>query len=394
MLRDPAGVAEEPVLLTPAGAFLATRLDGHHTLAELQAELCGATGARIVPLSEIEELVADLDRHGLLEGPIFEAKLEALRAAWDATDVRPPSHAGGAYPADPARLRKVLAAYYEAGPGGTPKPGRTASPDLQGLFAPHIDPPRGGHVIAHAYHALVERAPDADLFILVGTSHSPCHGRVALTRKHYGTPLGTLRTHGPMVERLASYLPGDPFQDELNHKNEHSLEFQALFLVHALIVALGEARLSQVSAVPVLIGSFHDFVQDGADPTRDPTIEGLVKGIAALIEEHEGRTVVIGGVDLAHLGVRFGGDRFDESRLAELETEDRAFLERVVRGDHEAVFADVARDHDGRNYCGFPALWVMCRALGLGAGEVLGYDADLTDGAVVSFGAGVLARAS
>ena len=62
VLRDPGGVAEEPVLLTPAGAFLATRLDGHHTLAELQAELLQCLGEKI------EFILLDLERLASISG--------------------------------------------------------------------------------------------------------------------------------------------------------------------------------------------------------------------------------------------------------------------------------------------------------------------------------------
>ena len=244
--------------------------------------------------------------------------------------------------------------------------------------------------MAHAYDALVRRAPDADLFILLGTGHAPCEGRVALTRKDYGTPLGTLRTDVAAVERLAAAIPGDAFASELNHRSEHSLEFQAVFLVHALQEALGAEAVETVRAVPVLVGSFHDLVATGADPMTDPQIAGLVEGIQALVAAHPGRAVVVGGVDLAHLGRRFGGDDFLDAGLPDLERRDRGFLDGVVRGDAGAVLADVVADLDGRNYCGFPPLWVMTRSLGPGQGRVLGYGSDLSEGAVVTFAAGAL----
>ncbi len=389
LLRDPAGIGGDPVALAPAGAFLASRFDGSRTVEELRAELVRASGGVVVNLSEVEGLVRLLDERGFIEGEGYARRLAAARAEWEAAPVRLPAHAPVVYPEDPEALRSVLTGYWRAGPGSAPTAGE-ADPSLRGVFAPHIDLRAGGAVMAHAYDALLRQAPDADLFILLGTGHAPCEGRVALTRKDYGTPLGTLRTDVAAVERLASAVPGDAFASELNHRSEHSLEFQAVFLVHALREALGAEAVERVRAVPVLVGSFHDLVASGADPMTDPQVAGLVEGIRALVAAHPGRAVVVGGVDLAHLGRRFGGDDFTDAGLPDLERRDRGFLDGVVRGDAGAVLADVVADTDGRNYCGFPPLWVMTRSLGPGQGRVLGYGSDLSEGAVVTFAAGAL----
>jgi AmmeMemoRadiSam system protein B len=389
LLRDPAGIGGDPVALAPAGAFLASRFDGGHTLEEIRAELVRATGGVVVNMSDVEGLVRLLDERGFIEGQGYQRRLAAAKAEWDAAPARAPAHAPAVYPTEPEALRSVLTGYWRAGPGTTPTAGE-ADPALRGVFAPHIDLRAGGTVMAQAYDALVRRAPDADLFILLGTGHAPCEGRLALTRKDYDTPLGRLRTDVGAVEALAGGIPGDAFASELNHKHEHSLEFQAVFLVHALQMALGPEASEKVRAVPVLVGSFHDLVARGADPMTDPQIAGLVEGIQSLVRAHPGRAVVVGGVDLAHLGRRFGGDDFHDTGLADLERRDRGFLDGVVRGDAGAVLEDVVADNDGRNYCGFPPLWVMTRSLGPGRGQVLGYGSDLSEGAVVTFAAGAL----
>jgi MEMO1 family protein len=391
LLRDPAGLAGEPILLAPTGAFLAAHFDGTRTLEEVQARLEEASGSARIPLEQIADLADTLAAEGFLEGPAFEARRQAAYEAWQRSPARPLSHAGGAYPTLDEGLEEALGAWYahEDGPGALPAAG-DPDEDLRAIFAPHIDPRRGGPVMAQAYHHLVARAPDADLFILLGTSHAPCTGRAALTRKGYDTPYGILEADVDAVERLAGALPGDPFASELNHRHEHSIEFQALFLAHALAAAGGTRGVGDVRILPILVGSFHDLVTGATDPAGDAGAESLASGIRRLVDDHPGRAVVVGGVDLAHIGVRFGGEPFTEAELPDLERMDRAFLDHVVRGDARGVFADVLADGDGRSYCGFPALWVMARALGPGTGRILGYGADLTDGAVVSFASGTL----
>lgn len=389
LLRDPAGIADKPLTLAPAGAFLASRFDGRSTPADLQDALAKASGGVVLPIREIEKLIALLDERGFLEGAAFEARLAAALAAWNAAPARKPAHAGSVYPTEPEALRRELEGYYAKGPGEGPRAGADPDATLRAVFAPHIDLRAGGPLMAHAYRALVEKAPDADLFILLGTGHAPTENRVALTRKDYATPLGTLRTDVALVDRIAKALPQNAFASELNHRGEHSIEFQAVFLVHALVEALGEARLEKVRAVPILVGSFFDLLDDRG-PVADAQVRALTGAVRSIIDAHPGRAVVVGGVDLAHLGRRFGGDDFTRAELPGLEQKDRAFLSAVVRGDARALHADVAADGDGRSYCGYPPLWVMAESLGPGRGEVLGWGSDLSDGAVVTFASGTL----
>src|SRR5262249_56372138 len=109
---------------------------------------------------------------------------------------------------------------------GAPSPGTLAA---EALSARPIAFPRGGPAGAWAYRALAERCA-ADLFVIVGTCHVGMRHPFALTRKDYGTPLGPARADRDFVEALSARAAQDCFGSELAHRNEHSVEFQAVFL--------------------------------------------------------------------------------------------------------------------------------------------------------------------
>jgi len=101
----------------------------------------------------------------------------------------------------------------------------------RGIVSPHIDPPRGGWCYAWAYVALA--AAPVRTVLLLGVAHSGPPEPFVLTRKSFQTPLGVLAVDEAAVAELESRV-GDLTRWELVHRSEHSLEFQVIFLQHAL----------------------------------------------------------------------------------------------------------------------------------------------------------------
>ena len=74
-----------------------------------------------------------------------------------------------------------------------------------------------------------------ELIIILGTSHYGSGPELfSATKKNYATPFGAVKTDAEFIDRLSARYRGDLFADELLHRNEHSIEFQALFLKWAL----------------------------------------------------------------------------------------------------------------------------------------------------------------
>jgi AmmeMemoRadiSam system protein B len=381
LLRDTQGVTEGHAVLPPALLPIVGRFTGQLTCAQIAREASEQLGSAI-PVEVVVRMAEELDRGLFLEGAAFRAARDRAMREFSEADVRPATHAGGAYHGDRSKLRGYIqdACLAKASASAVSLPG-----SMVALVAPHIDPWRGAVGYGHAYGALAASLPsEADTFVLLGTSHAPMREPFALCRKDFDTPLGAARADLEAIDRLAAHADGfDPYADQFNHKREHSIEFQAVFLRHLL----GERPFR---IVPVLAGLGRHQAR-GEDPAGDARVERFVAGMRELVESRPGRVVVVAGADLAHVGPRFG----DEGPLGaqartELETTDRESLERATRVDASAFWAHVAQDLDARRVCGLAPIWSLLRALPGGArGQVLHYEqtVDGNDGSIVSHAA-------
>lgn len=157
---------------------------------------------------------------------------------------------------------------YKDGPGlpNTDTPtGR-----MIGLIAPHIDIRRGSTSYAKSYWELA-RECRARTFVILGITHSETTRRFVLTKKDFDTPLGTVATDRELVERIAGLTgeqsgPGqgslDFFVDEFAHRNEHSIEFQAVFLQYLF------GGRENFKIVPILCTAFHQYGSGAAAPSE------------------------------------------------------------------------------------------------------------------------------
>ncbi len=380
-LQDPQNLAEQPIYLNRFLLFLVSRMDGKHSLRDIQADFLRATG-EILPMEDIESLVTQLDEHRYLDGPAFRSFYRALVEEFRASPSRPACHAGDSYPEDADALRSRIRSYFDPpeGPGDDWKP--VAAEPLRGLIAPHIDFTRGGPVYAHAYGAL-SRTPAPETFILFGTCHTPMPRRFSISGKDYETPMGPAVTDRDFAARLSARLNGE-YADDFPHRREHSIEFQAVFLKYML-----ETR-QDFKIVPILVNSFHDIYARGGTAAEDPEIRRVVDALRETMGETKGQICVIAGADLAHVGRRFGDPSGPTVRsLREVEQKDRDFLKLVEEGDAEGVFQSVAADNDSRRICGYPPIYMTLRCIDKPRGELIRYRqwSDTEAGAAVTFSA-------
>ncbi len=276
-----------------------------------------------------------------------------------------------------------------------PADGAPAAEGLLGVLSPHIDLHRGGPTFAWPYKRLVEES-DADLFVIFGTAHNPMSELFSVTRKHFETPLGTLETDRQFCARLSANLKSTPggaamnlAANELAHRQEHSIEFQAVFLQYLL----GEKR--PIKIVPVLVGSFHPFITAGTSPSNAPEVAALVAAMRKTADAHSGRVCYISSGDLAHIGQRFGDREFlDAERLKMQAADDRELLAAACRPDAEAFFRHIAREQDRNRVCGLAPTYTMLKVMEPGRGEMLKYDqaVELDGTACVSFGGAAFYR--
>jgi hypothetical protein len=376
VLRDTERIAPSALTVPAHLAEVIGRFDGRRTTAQIAAEAAGALG-RPVDVALVEQLAAELDAAWMLDSPRFHARRREVVRAFAEAEVRPAAHAGGAYDDDAGKLVRYiedecLGRAPAQAPGGA----------VVGLCAPHMDLWRAAAGYGHAYRRLGEGLDGrVDTFVLLGTSHAPMRRPFAVCAKAFATPLGALEPDRQALRELEEGSRFDVREDEYLHKGEHSLEFQAVFLRHAL-----GARASSARIVPILCG-LGDAQARGSDPARDPDAESFLVALRGVVERRAGRVLVVAGADLAHVGPRFGDARPLDARGREaLRRRDDESIALAVGRDAPGFFRQVASDLGTRRVCGLGPIYTLLRTLPDGRGERLHYDqcVDPDEGSIVS----------
>jgi len=353
-IKDPTGIFSEICFVSPETFFLISLMDGSNTLRDLQAAYLRRYGT-LLYTEKVEELIKQLDACHLLDNRHFQDYLCQLHEAFKKATTREAMFAGKGYEANPEQLKAMIQSFFtgKEGPGLPNESGQKKI--IKGILAPHIDLTRGGTCYAHAYKALGESlgsSHGADLYIILGTCHTPMQNPFAFTLKSFETPLGHAGVPKDLVADIACRLPFDPFLDEFCHRNEHTIEFQVIFL-HYL---LGKREFK---IFPILCNSFHGLIQQGISPMQDPLYK---EAIALLAEQCAGldRVCLVASADLAHVGPQFGHrETVTPGVLAETKAKDLEMLGYVQELKAEEFYQFILREKDRRNICGLPPLYAL-----------------------------------
>jgi len=260
---------------------------------------------------------------------------------------------------------------------------------LLGVAAPHVSPEGGRNCYAETYLRLAAcRALAQRTFVVLGTSHWGPPGKFGLTHKPFLTPLGALRVENELVDWLEDRGGRAVTAEDYCGAIEHSIEFQCVFLQYALGADL--------KIVPILCGPLGESSPtDSADPacqagaTLDQDAECFLSALAELAEKHQDQLFWVLGIDLAHLGRRYGNSfaaLANQGPMREVEELDRRRLELVCAGDHRGFLELVKPGKDELSWCGYSALYAFLRAAGKVRGRLLRYEQwNIDPQSVVSF---------
>ncbi|MBI5631257.1 MAG: AmmeMemoRadiSam system protein B [Elusimicrobia bacterium] len=389
LLQDSEGISPEPIAVSPTAMLVASLLNGKSTAAELQAAFTKATGT-VLGLGEISSLVSELGRMNYLETSEVAERRKAIWEGFLKSPARPAVLSGSAYPKEGLELAQALGKFFVDPKGpGKPLADKPALPRAPlGLVSPHIDLDRGGPSYAWAYGALSE-APPPDLIVALGVAHASPNSPWILTRKSYETPYGSLDTSLELFQDVQDLLWYDACADEWAHRREHSLEFQALWLKYLW-------REKTPPWVPILVSSFERFAPDRA-PSGVETVETALRRIGERLAERgkKQRIMILAGVDLAHVGPRFGDDVEVNAELKlRVEAADRETLEQALKLDADAFYLSAVAGGHWRKICGLSALYTGLRWIkalgGEGPGKLLSYgQAPDPAGGLVSFASAI-----
>jgi hypothetical protein len=250
-------------------------------------------------------------------------------------------------------------------------------------MAPHLDPRRAGGAIARAYLEVGDAPREPLRFVVFGTGHALFGDLFALTRKHFETPLGKVTTDTAFVDDVAGALGEAAFRGELAHRDEHSIEFQALYL---------EKRLGArpFTIVPILCGGFHVLLEEGKTPREEEPFEKMIAAVREAERRLGGATVYVAGVDFSHVGTRFGDPAIDDRTKREVEERDRKAIDLALAGDADGWYQAIAEHEDATRICGWAPTYAMLRCAEPTGGRLLKYEqSEEPDGSLVSLATAV-----
>lgn len=371
-LRDPQGISDGILFLPPNIFYLVQFLDGAHTRNQIAGEYLKRFGELLMP-NWVDKFLADLDEKLFLEGERFEAARKRMVDAYRAEPVRPAVFAGKSYDADPEKLKAQLDGFFRPpeGPGSTPS--ENAGKALKAVIAPHVEISQAGPIYAWAYKE-VREARTPDVFVILGAARGIIETLFACTDKDFETPLGLVKTDKEFL-RLFRERGGESFfKEELAHRKDHAIEFQAVFLQHLF------GGTKPFTIVPVLCSFSHlhfghpDLVKQGERIGR--FIEAFRKTLAAFGKEV---CFIVSG-DLAHIGMRYGDIKpptdfsFHKTMQADL-----AMLKHAEEGKPDELLQFIQAEDDARRIGILPPLYTMLKLLDNPKGTVLRYDRATVD---------------
>ena len=361
VVRDPLGIVKRNAALSAEVAPYLPLFDGCSTVGDLQIVMMRRHGGSLIFRSDAEGIVEELSRVGILQTDGYREAKERIVREFTESQERAAALAGAAYPENPGALGALLDRILSLPP--------LSSEGLDGppcaLATPHIDLRVAERTYAAAYRAIRGTAPSAVL--LLGTGHSLGETRYCISGKTFSTPLGRVPADRDAVARIRAAAGRALAPDDFAHRNEHSLEFQVLFLQRIF-------PMEEVPILPVLCGQMEDLFGKARSPLDDPGIASFVEAVSAWLDGPAGKPLVVAGVDLSHVGPKFGDSSTGRSLEEACRAYDRQVLDALVAGDASAFFQAGALARNRYRICGFSALWTLLAVLPEIRGRVLDYE--------------------
>jgi AmmeMemoRadiSam system protein B len=372
LIRDPFHYSDATLIFPPALISCLELFDGQHTDLDQREYLVRVTGD--LQVGELEQhLKNTLSGAAFLEDENFAQKKAEVERAFANAPVRSAVHAGSGYPDDPVELTETLQGYM----GGelTQQKKRVI-----GIAAPHVSPFGGIDAYRAAYSALSPE--DADrTFVVLGTSHYGQPDRIGLTRKAFRTPFGETLTDTAVIDALAREAGDAAVMEDYCHAVEHSIEFQVVFLQHLFG--------PQIRVVPVLCGSYGRSFIHGGLPEQDEGVRRTIGALGELAAREGDRLLWVLGVDMAHMGRRYG-DPFEATagrdEMEAVAGRDQRRISCIESGDSRGFWELVQEHYDPLKWCGSGPFYAFLRAVPGARGSLMHYQQwNIDQQSVVSF---------
>ena len=373
LLRDPFQYSDATLIIPPALAGALEFFDGEHSELDLRSWLVQLTGELDVS-ALLQHLTETLSKAGFLEDGTFAQLKDQAQRRFAEAPVREPAHAGSGYPDNKEELTATFTGYMNGAANAAPARSPLA------IAAPHVSPFGGVDAYRAAYSALTPY--DAErTFVILGTSHYGQPDRFGITRKPFVTPFGETLTELGLVDRIAREAPAGVLVEDYCHAVEHSIEFQVVFLQHLFG--------PRIRIVPILCGSFARSIYRGGLPEDDETVRRTLGVLGEIAAKEGDRLRWVLGVDMAHMGRRYGDDfeaTAGRNEMEEVARRDRARIERMQQADSRGFWDLVQQNRDDLKWCGSAPFYTFLKAVPQARANLLQYQQwNIDQHSVVSF---------
>ncbi len=371
-LNDPERLVENSLLVSLPAFFLVTLMDGHRGVDQICEEFYNQFRQRVRP-EDVLGLIEQLDNAFLLDNERYSLHRKSIRNDFVSSPQRPPFFAGKSYTDNVEELISNIDALLES---GEPAAGKAA----ESVVAPHIDFQVGSDMMGAGWRAL--KNSDAELFIILGVGHTLTEDFFSCIDKDFSTPAGTMKVDRDFLRAFEINFGEKIFNHMDAHRNEHSIEFQSLFL----------ARLARdnpnISSVPVLL-SFPEIIWSLDHPVfNGGRIEKFIESLKKTVAEDGRKTCYVASVDFSHVGARFGdSEKLDDATLTRIRRDDHELIDCIRRVDPAGFVQKIAETNQSNRVCGFPALYALLKLTQSNRGELIEYRQNIEgdNDSVVSF---------
>jgi AmmeMemoRadiSam system protein B len=369
LIRDRFRYSDSTLIIPPSLIPGLLLFDGTRTNLDLQMELARALGNSEIG-SAGGHLLKALSQAGFLEDETYAKLKQGRILAFTESPVRQAAYAGSAYPGEIGPLRNLMQQYLE---GAAP-----TQQGVMGIAAPHISPQGGWQSYRAAYKELTPDLRDRT-FVVLGTSHYGQPDKFGLTRKPFETAFGRTSIDQTLVAELEAQPAALP--EDYCHAVEHSIEFQVIFLQ----TIYG----ADVRILPLLCGSFGRSMHAGGFPEDDEHVKRFLGALGEIAAREKERLFWVLGVDMAHMGMRFGDKcaaHANRDEMNVVKERDRLRIERVNASDARGFWDLIKENQDDLKWCGSSPIYTFMKAVPGARGTLERYEQwNIDENSVVSF---------
>jgi AmmeMemoRadiSam system protein B len=237
--------------------------------------------------------------------------------------------------------------------------------NITGILAPHIDINIARAIYVNTYRHL--KGEKYDTVVILGINHNVQEGLYCISEKTYVTPFGEIKADKNFIGELKERVPEGTFApDDFGHMTEHSIEFQTIFLHHYLT--------GPFTIVPILCGGLHEYIHHGRDILTEERFREMVSVMKELLVRGKGHILLVAGVDLSHVGRKFGDQAPADALLPQAIAHDKRMLSSLSRGEPDNIFREALETRDRYHVCGLPAILLFASLLPENRADILHFD--------------------